>query len=98
MYRTPPPLARPYQIAFSPQAWSHVGGMGAETFKALRSALDRIAQAPEEATEALGEAPPDVRSANVHEWVVLYERDGRARTLTVRNLIRRQLGAAGLGK
>lgn len=92
MHRPPPPLARPYQIAFSPQAWSLVGGMGAETFKALRTALDRFAQAPEEAPGPDGEAPPEVRSAHVNEWVVLYERDGRARTLTVRNLIRRQLG------
>jgi hypothetical protein len=97
MHRMPPPLARPYQIAFSPQAWSHVGGMGAETFKALRSALDSIAQAPEEPSSLESNAPPDVRSANVHEWVVLYERDGRARTLTVRNLIRRQFGT-GLNK
>lgn len=92
MYRPAPYLARPYQISFSPQAWSHVGGMGAEAFKALRSALDRIAQAPEEAPRPEGHSPPDVRSATVNEWVVLYERDGRARTLTVRNLIRRQAG------
>lgn len=89
MHRPAPQLTRPYQISFSPQAWSLVGSMASDTFKALRAALDTIAQG-EEHPGAEGTSP--VRSAAVGEWVVLYERDTRGRLLTVRNLVRRQGG------
>jgi hypothetical protein len=89
MYRPAPHLTRPYQLAFSPQAWSVVGAMEAETFKSLRAALDRIAQAPPE--EDSGGAA-GLRSAPMGEWLVLYERDTRTRLLTVRNLVRRGVG------
>lgn len=88
MSRPAPYLARPYQISFSPQAWSLVGSMAAETFKALRMALDTIAQGADEGPSAEG----TLRSSTVGEWVVLYERDARSRLLTVRNLVRRQAG------
>jgi predicted DNA-binding transcriptional regulator YafY len=95
MYRPAPQVVRPYQIAFSPQAWSLVGAMEAEAFKSLRAALDRIAQAPEEGP--VSSAEPEVRSAQVGEWTVLYERDARVRLLTVRNLVRRS-GGGGPGR
>jgi hypothetical protein len=63
--------------------------MAADTFKALRGALDAIAQGMDE-TPAQGACP--LRSATVGEWMVLYERDCRGRLLTVRNLVRRQTG------
>ncbi len=93
MPRPAPPLTRPYQISFSPQAWSLVGSMKAETFKALRAALDTIAQGAEEGPGAGGA----LRSSTVGEWVVLYERDPRGRLLTVRNLVRRS-GGGGPGR
>jgi len=90
MHRPTPSLTRPYQISFSPQAWSLVGSMAADTFKALRVALDSIAQGAEEGPGP--EGTPPLRSSTVGEWVVLYERDSRSRQLTVRNLVRRQAG------
>jgi hypothetical protein len=89
MHRPAPHLTRPYQISFSPQAWSLVGSMAADTFKDLRAALDTIAQGKEEPS---AEGASALRSATVGEWVVLYERDCRGRLLTVRTLVRRQNG------
>lgn len=90
MHRPAPHLTRPYQISFSPQAWSLVGSMATDTFKALRAALDTSDLGTEEAPGA--EGTPPLRSSAVGEWVVLYERDARSRLLTVRNLVRRQAG------
>ncbi len=91
MLRSPSRI-RPYQVAFSPEAWSLVGAMGAETFKHLQAELHRLAEAAEEASEA---EAPSVRSTTVEDWVVLYERHPATRTLTVRTLTRRRTEPAG---
>ncbi len=87
MYRHRPPQTRPPQISFTPQAWSVVGAMETETFKALRVALERLALTPRQ--EAPGDdVEPPLRLAELDAWQVLYTWEPRERRLLVYDLAR----------
>jgi mRNA-degrading endonuclease RelE of RelBE toxin-antitoxin system len=77
--------ARPYSVAFAPEAWTQISQMSLDTFKRFQAAVDSIA-ADVVTPLPSGKDTSTGLKVTAGGWVISYQRDEMNRRITVQGL------------